>query len=106
MTVNEVNAVIDHLSMKLAYPADQLMALAAGIGVKTLVAVILLTAIGSAGIGFSIWLCRKGEDDACVLPFMVGLAAWIVDLFMIPSVILWLTNPKAWVLDLILKSLK
>lgn len=106
MTVNEATAIVDHLSMKLAYPADQLMTLAAGIGVKTLVAVILLTVIGSAGIGLSIWLCRKGETDACVFPLIVGLAAWIVDPFLIPSVILWLTNPKAWVLDLILHSLK
>ena len=115
MTGTEMNSVIDHLSAKLAIPAQELMKRLPTIGYKDFAVFVI------SGMAFliSLIVCitgialsdREGKcgNAACVMALLGGaftaLTGAIV-LINLPSALLWIHSPDAWALSYLLKMLK
>lgn len=131
MTVSETTQVIDHIANKLQVPTSKLLELAPAIGIEDAVfalVLLLLFLMSLSALIVSLYYWRKHQEAswvegisrresyhheekathalACAFIAGIGVLMTVVPLaFNLPSAVLWIYNPQAWLLRNILHAL-
>lgn len=107
MTPDNVIAVFDALSAKLAVPTEKFLSIVPRIGAQNYyIAAICLAIIGIILLIGAVYAYKEGEPAIMLLALFVCIFPMVFLLAFLPDAILWAKDPEAWAVKYLIDMLK